>query len=294
MAEQADELAGLRELAERLLLMRGPFAVADTPPPQLIAGRLPDGLPLQLPLPTGTRVVGGVRRQQPLPGMTASGEATEIVLDVPGSVDDVLQFYDRELPALGWAARDSDAPRPGGFTPFPIPRGRNFSRNPDGPVLSVRADEPAGGVLDVRISLSPAGARPFAAGPSWPPGVGVLPSLAPPPGVPLQPLGGGGGPATMSSTAVARTDESAQALAAHFAQQFQAAGWTRTDGSAGGPVAWSTWSSPAHENWTGLLLVVEEPTPGQRLLHARVNLAGTDWLRAPGVWVGTAGSFARF
>jgi hypothetical protein len=289
MAEDAGELAALRELAERLLMMRGLFAVADSPP-QLIAGRLPDGLPLHLPLPAGARVVGAVRRQAPpLPGRAAGGEMTEIVLDAPGSADDVLRFYERELPALGWPVREAgEPPRPGGFVPFAVLPSRTFGQETGGQQLSLRVAPLAGG-NDVRIQLGPAGVGPRGVPPQRPPGFGILPSLTPPPGVPLVPLGGGGGPAMMSSTALAQSDQSASALEAHFGQHFEAGGWTRTDVGASGPLAWSRWSSTAHEDWAGLLLVVEEPTPNQRLLHARVSPEGTNLPQPAAGWVGSAG-----
>jgi hypothetical protein len=181
MAEETGELTRMRELAERLLIIQAPFAIPQSPP-ELLVGRLPDGLPLDLPLPVGTRIVGSMRRERPLlPGAAViSGQMTEIVLDVPSAPEDVLHFYEHEMRARGWPLRDNGgALRPGGFTPVPMHPGRTFSREPDGPLVSVRAADLPGRLSDVRINVAPARARP--------PGFGVLPSLAPPQGVVIHP-----------------------------------------------------------------------------------------------------------
>jgi hypothetical protein len=59
------------------------------PPPdevRILAGRMPDGLPVEIPLPNGSRVVGTVVN-------SAGREGTTIYIDAEGSPQRILAFY---------------------------------------------------------------------------------------------------------------------------------------------------------------------------------------------------------
>jgi hypothetical protein len=139
----------------------------------------------------------------------------------------------------------------------------------------------AAGVNDVRITLNgtPGPCTLPTAPPSvpaGPPGANLIPRLQPPDGVTLQSGGGPGptgGPDSWSSQAVALTDKSVGELEAFFARQLQGAGWTRVDGQATGPVAWSLWQVPGEGGWQGFFVVLNGPGENRRLLSVRVDSA---------------------
>lgn len=98
----AEEPPGLRELAERLLLparLPGPATlgpggsqlVLEDPAVELRVGEIALELGQDVPLPPGSRVVGSVVRRGGLPlfGLV------EVVLDVPGTLQEVTDYFER-------------------------------------------------------------------------------------------------------------------------------------------------------------------------------------------------------
>src|SRR5262245_4532753 len=254
---------GIQELAERLLV---PLPFGDDPAPgvELLPGCVPDGLPLDLPLPAGARVVGSKTHR--VAGALASAE---VVLDARGASEDVLAFYARELPGRGWHPASPGADTWGGFWE----RGGVYCRGPAGPWLRISVVARGARPLDVRIRVElrhpgPCGDPPTELMASIP----VLPRLEAPPGMRL--LGGHGsgrGPHMRWSDSEAETELPAAELAAHFAGQFEALGWTRTNEGTSGALAWSMWRAVRDgTDWQGLLLVLEGPAPRQRAFSARV------------------------
>jgi hypothetical protein len=72
-------------------------------------------------------------------------------------------------------------------------------------------------------------------------------------------MGGGGGIDQWRSSAGLATELDLAAVAAHYAQQLERAGWTRRDGDEGGGVlAWSAWDfvDEDGELWQGMLFIV--------------------------------------
>ena len=67
----------------------------------LVVGGLPPNLPVALPLPKGSRLVGSY----------FDGRATtSILLDITLQEDQVLAYYDRELVAAGWTRIERHPP----------------------------------------------------------------------------------------------------------------------------------------------------------------------------------------
>jgi hypothetical protein len=272
-AQPPGPAAQVQELAERLLA--APFP--GPPGPQettvrLLPGQVPDDLPFALALPPGARVVGSmVRSGGPLSGVT-------VVLDAPGTRDDVLAFYERELQAQGWqAAPTGPFPSGGGFQVNRPGLGTTYCQGATGPSLTITLYSRPAGPNDVRLSTSASPGlctvpSPPVSAPQMPQAATLLPRLTPPSGVELQGGGGGGGgPNRWSSEATAETTRSPAELEAYFAELLAAAGWTREDGGADGGLAWSAWTIPAEGDWRGLLMVVQWPEGDRRLLSARVE-----------------------
>lgn len=294
-AQQASDATLLQELAERLLSYPFPGPGGVPVPVQLLPGALPADLPLTLPQPPGSMLIGSAVRPSfarsfvPLPlqsngGPPApTGEGIDIVLDAPGAPADILAFYKGAMAELGWSPPPASSQGPGGFLPsFQTGSNASFCQSADGPWLSVSAFPVSGGPTDVRIHVDTGNPGPCSSPvfpqPSGPLGFGVLPSLQAPPNVPVSPTGGGGGPGRFSSEALAVTDMSTADLEAFYAQELTASGWTQTDSRDDGSLSWSTWSVPPTmgvDDYQGFLMVRAGPGDGQRTLYLEVASPST-------------------
>ncbi|HLZ70331.1 MAG TPA: hypothetical protein VKV26_10535 [Dehalococcoidia bacterium] len=270
-----EDPALLRELAEREL-SPPPLPGAPAGQAQLLPGSLPDDLPLHLPLPEGSRLIGSVVRPAP-----AGGKTFDVVLDAADAPAGVLDFYRQALGELGWTPAPVQGPPMGGFVPF-VSRSQTYCQGASGPALNLNAFAREGQPTDVRINIFTSAPGPCGfsvVAPPLPPGAALLPSLTPPSNVAVQLYGGRGGPGFWSSdAAVADTQVSVTDLHAAYAGQLSAAGWSMIDCGSEGPLAWSRWSVPTEGGWQGFLYVREGASTGQRLLH--VEVVSTD-LAAP-------------
>ncbi|GCE19054.1 hypothetical protein [Dictyobacter kobayashii] len=94
----------LYTLALRLAIHPGAPNVQD---PQLLVERLPDTLPVPLPLPEEYTILGS---------LVSSPGSMQIFLDIPNTNGEIQDFYQRELPAAGWILPEEDIHmRRGGF-----------------------------------------------------------------------------------------------------------------------------------------------------------------------------------
>jgi hypothetical protein len=270
----ADQGTLWQELVERVLMPPHPGPGGPAFTVQLLPGHLPRGLPVDLPLPAGSRLVGSI-----IHSVGEKAAHVEIVLDVPGPEPAVRTFYETELSARGWQAT-VQGPPPGaqhGFQAPAIVMASSFCQSPQGPWLMLTSALKPPGPTDVRLSLQldtpgPCMRQSLTGGSLGPPPADTpIPSLTAPEGVQLRMAGGGGGPGRWTQEASAETEQRVAPLEAHFAQQLQAAGWSRLAGQEDGPLAWSTWKVPGEGEWQGFLLVREVPGVNQRALHIEVN-----------------------
>jgi len=248
---------------------------------------LPPGLPLELPLPSASRLVGSAAAASPANGPgDPAGEVFDIVLDIPGRPLEVVAGFEAALAELSWPAFRFPGPEltgfqpsfPGGFLPSPgEPLLRFFCPSAPDRWLGLVVAATVAGINDVRLHIEtgnpgPCGERGGVAG--LPPGAELLPTLGAPPGVQVLPAGFGGGPGLWSATAVALTEMSVADLAAHYADQLEVAGWARLDGGVAGPLAWSRWTVPGEGDVEGFLTVREGTGPARRVMHVEVMLPG--------------------
>ncbi len=262
--EGADDQEATLALALRLM---GRGFSDDESPTRLLVGRLPDPLPVALPLPNGARVVGS----------QVLGAVATIVLDVDLPEAQVLAFYRDRLEADGWTVPEQAGMHGGGFAfaPLRFAPALTYCRSTRGPSLSVQATAVAGGPTDVRLTLNTA-ARHSPCAPHQRHGVmrDFLPVLTPPAGVRQTPEGGGGGSNGYHSNATLRTDLDPAAVAAHYAGQLRAAGWASRGEGQDGAVAWSTWAfrDEDGEEWTSLLFALRQPeVVGEYVLYLRAD-----------------------
>lgn len=272
-------MADYQSLAERLLSHPGPYGIYQSA--TLLLGEVPADLPLDLPPPPGGQIIGSVVRTSN--GRTAG---VEVVVDAPGSENELLDFYQREISRQGWdpPARGSGRP-PGGFMPVARAMARTFCRSAQGPWIAVSCVAFRNGVWDVRLRLELTHPGPCAAPPGGPPEMPagtLLPPLQPPSGIDFRPIRNGGGPDDWASEALAESDLGAAELHAHFAVQIEAGGWRREAGGVDGPLAWSSWRTTQDGEWEALLLVLETPGQRRRTLLARV----ASLTARPGPWFG--------
>jgi len=272
-AVRAQAADPVRELAERLLSTPFGAPAGQTPTAQLLPGQLPGDLPYAVLQPSGTRVVGSLVR-------SAAGKnlSEEVVLDVPGDAASVSSAYEQDLAAKGWKPPANGPGEPHGFVSTPPVSNRTFCQSASGPWLSLSVFGKAGAPNDVRFTInsnpgpcaSPqARAVPAAVNSA----ANLIPALHSPDGVSIQMNGGGGGGGRWTSEATATTNQTPGALEGHYAQQLQAAGWTRLAGRDDGALSWSTWKVPGDGDWQGLLYVVQAPGQNRRSLLVRVDSA---------------------
>src|SRR5258706_6920398 len=73
---------------------------------QLLPGQLPDQLPVEIPLPEVSRVLGSLIRNP---------ESIDMLLDTHLSPEQVLTFYRQRMQDAGWQTTDIYRPNRGGF-----------------------------------------------------------------------------------------------------------------------------------------------------------------------------------
>ncbi len=144
-----ENMTQLRTLALRLLAR--PFNIQEEPQPQLLAGKLPDPLPFNLPLPDGVHIVGS---------LINSPEEIQILLDVDQSPTEIIAFYTEQMQAAGWSEPDFQRRQrqsEGGFVhTFPRPTFyTTFCKGLHGPALgiSVIGGENKNEKIDVRLHI---------------------------------------------------------------------------------------------------------------------------------------------
>src|SRR5437899_3195928 len=142
----------LIELALRLATYPGDSRTQNA---QLLPGQLPDQLPVDIPFPEGSRVLGS---------LISNPESITILLDTQLSPVDVLTFYRERMQAAGWQTTDNHRPHRRGFMSsgsrsrggnetfyqglrdpalsvnalgYEVPWGDDGNRNRSGPALSV-------------------------------------------------------------------------------------------------------------------------------------------------------------
>ncbi|MGI8910960.1 MAG: hypothetical protein ACR2JR_10475 [Rubrobacteraceae bacterium] len=277
-----DENRGaLRKLAARLLTAQNIQDEQAAAPPRIFVGRLPEDLPVEVPISDGADVVGGVARD-----LSRGRRDAEIVLDAALSAERFREDYRRQLLAAGW---DEDTELFGlrSFVPPGLPglfhlaasrsgRLRRFLRGrvpglpglfpvvfrSGGYKLMVSAHDRPDAPTDVRLHLFTSRRGPWTGDE---PALEILPSLVPPSdarrrrreisnfGVLAPPhdarrpggnFGGSGRPendAAYSYIAL-ETGLDLTALTAHYAAQLERAGWSRVEEGHAGPQAWSAWT----------------------------------------------------
>lgn len=261
---------GLRALTLRLLWPRYPLMPVPASEPELLVGQLPADLPVAVPLPPQSRVIGSL----------ASQESANIVLDCDLGAEAVLDFYREQLGAQGWTIPGMRGPRQGGFVHESAAGPQAYVQFCQGNRgLSVTIHEAPGRPLPVHLQLdtyddprqspcAPPDPRLAMRDRIW----AVIPPLTPPLGARQRPEGGSGGQDVVITTARLKADLNLAAVTAHYARQFERAQWTHLDEGTSGPAGWSAWSfkDEGGTPWHGLFVALRQPhAPNEYFLLAR-------------------------
>ncbi|MBV9279740.1 MAG: hypothetical protein JOZ41_06640, partial [Chloroflexi bacterium] len=244
-AAAEDAARALREVLLRIALPP-PGHRPPGEPVQLVAGRLPEALPIQLPLPPVSRVLGSV----------VTGSRTAIFLESRTRPRALLDFYREHLSSPAWSFF-GELPRRGGFLPQWLPDPGmlepitgQFCSEVGGPGVTVTARVGRAGVTEARITVetdpgrTPCGNIMAAADYRRSPP--QLPVLVAPPGSDFVEAEGYTGSGTDHGIRAeargylyAATD--LQAVAGHYGRQLAAAGWERQGEGRDAVTAWSAW-----------------------------------------------------
>ncbi len=290
--ERAEELAGLRELALRLLPSSGHDVSADRRP-ELLVRQLPVNLPIPLPLPADAHIVGSVVGER----------RTDIFFDTQESLEELQRLYAEHMTAIGWQNMNISAqargPGRGGFVPRrpteTVPASRPagssashhlrevFFEEDSRSSLTITAAQPEGQLVPVQVTFQTY-EHPEQA--PWRHRVhnifGMLPPLSPPEGSSQRSGGGSAGATEVWNTATLITDLDLKAVGDHYTAQLIEGGWTLVEagygenaGADGGKgAAWSYWRFPDAQDrtWYGSFAVLSHPeTPGDYSLLIKAH-----------------------
>ena len=263
---------------------------------QLLPGQLPDQLPVDIPIPEGSYILGSLIRNP---------ESIDMLLNAHLSPEQVLSFYRQRMEAKGWQTTDIYRPNRGGFMPSGSrSRGGNetfyqglrdpsltikdlessapwhdeVNRNRSGPVLTVNAYPDKGNMTDLRLNLNmngpfPPGPLPHMRGRPSRNIFSLLPALEAPEGAEQTGGGGGGSLNSARSEATLVTNTDLLALVAHYNRQLEQAGCVLIDEGLNGPLAWITWTLKEDDKlWHGFFFILKE-LDQEYYLHLRMKSA---------------------
>ncbi len=244
-AQSATPSATLEELSGRLL----GYGFDE---PELIVGALPAKLPLEVPLPTGARIIGS---------KVSAGDNFEIVLDVKDTPEAIQAFFATQL--KGFESKGSTSINRGGFVFSSSQQERAYQSDqqfcrPD-LSFSVTIYRLDAAIKDVRLRLNRYDCEINA------PSSLTLPKLAPPTGAQVRQLISGYGGDVASSVRLETTLAVAE-IYAHYIAQLQAAGWQslETVTLKVGAVGSLELKDASGKTWRMLLMVTLEGTGNVR------------------------------
>jgi len=234
------------ELAIRLLQFDY-FGSPELIQAELLPGKLPEEMPVDLPIPNGTRIVGSEILED---------IGIKLVMDVTMTPEEVLDFYRDVLVSQNWTETDITGMERGfiGGSVSTI-----FCKRARDPSVTVSA-YPLENGTDLRLDIitdpseSPCSmADQF----DW---MEPMPKLAAPKDAVISNqnyMGGCGNQVAVS--AEIKTKLNSSALAAHYADQLKAANWTAVSSDECGSASWSTWSFEDEDgiSWDGFLIALD-------------------------------------
>ena len=216
---------------------------------QLLPGKLPEQMPVQIPLPRGSEIFGSI-----LLGETEIG----VMVDSPLAAEEIMAFFSQALASQNWTEMDVSGMERG-FMEWST--GSFFCQESNDTSIAIIAYPRENG-SDIRLDISTdpeCSPCSFSGSDDW---LKPIPKLVAPRNASLSNqnfMTGCGNQVTISMDVM--TELNSSALAAHFADQLIAANWTATSQEESGPAAWSAWEFEDEEGliWDGFLTALEVP-----------------------------------
>ncbi len=260
----------LQALALRLLGKEFP---GDSKPEsvQIIVGRLPDQLPVEIPLPENSRILGSYVNLQ--------WQTIYIEFDTDLPVNRIFNFYRERLLSSGW--HSPEIPRPmGGFHPNLSTNRALFCRAHRGPVLSIYVSTVPHQLTQVSLSINSdpnnRSCAKLSRSSNFYEGYELIPNLTPPVNSKQFGQQSGSGGDNANSRTMLETNLDLLSVTAHYQTQLEEVGWTCFEQGHGEALAWSTWRfrDQEEESWYGLFFVFKmTENPLECVLQLQVNRA---------------------
>jgi hypothetical protein len=286
----------LRALAERLL--EGPILRSDwTGSARLLVETLPPDLPLTLPIPPGSHVLGALVRPEATHAPDDDVTFAIVALDTPLDVDTAVAFYLEQFTALGLRAvghvygGGPSMPDNGGLPQQRVEREEvgqptEFRLDADNVHVRLDADERDAGGARIQLGFSRDVSHRVEDEQSWHErtpidfdslGRDLFPLVEPPSGATQRRDGMTRSGDSGSTKTWLETDFSLTALADHYGNQLRDAGWIRTVDQREEQIAWSRWRFVRQQRqMRGVFTISREPWTlrGYRLNLALAPIAG--------------------
>ena len=218
------EIDLLEKLALGLLVYPGDPRASK---PRLFLGKIPENLPIEIPIPEQSHVVGTLARSE---------TQIEIVLESDLTPEEVFSFYRAQLTSLGWREPEGMWPQHGGgflHSDFGPHMTSTFCQEPGGAGLTLNILQLESTTTKVRLNLSldremnPCAQQAMMRRQMHHQGMyEIIPPLVQPQGAQQRSGGGGSGSDEVYTTAMLTTNLALDALAKQYADQLSQTGWT--------------------------------------------------------------------
>jgi hypothetical protein len=243
--------------------------------PGLFPGRIPEDCPLQLPVPSHSRLLGTLAQ---------GGRHYVIMLQSDLPLNEALSSYRMQLAALDWTGRVSSHQQLAGEPPQDDARPSvtvTFHHPPSWAWLILTEHEDATTLVRLDVMRGKQTALQAQPEPPAPPdvlgaphrAVHLLPTFFAPAGAQIRDEDSYAGPVEMQMTSEVTTPLDPVALDQHYTKQLSRA-WTQTEAGGTGPFIWSTWQFTSTDSepapWSALFLTLKMPDkPDRYILELR-------------------------
>lgn len=239
-----------RGVVERLLRLNRPDFMGVEK--QLVIGELPTNLPVEIPQPTNTEVVGTIQRGK---------DNYQIELNVSESVARVESFYQQQLTKAGWKKQKKPSPKQA-FAISANQKNENLSycKSNKGPAIDLMVSQSDNNSTAVSISLDTNENHSFCrylAG-GFPFDVVEVPILKPPKATKVIPEPMRSFSSEMSNSTVTLESElNLEQLNTHYMNEMQQAGWGKTADSKNNQINLTVWTfkGEKNSNWQGIMRI---------------------------------------
>jgi hypothetical protein len=237
---------------------------------QLLVGRLPNQLPVEVPLPENSQIIGSY--------VNLDWHNISIEFDTDLSPESILNFYRERLLSSGWHSPEIPTRPLGGFHVKESTNRALFCRSHRGPVLSIYVSTVQNPLTQVSLNINSdpnnISCVKLSRSRNLYEGYELIPNLTPPVNGKHFGQQSGGGGDNANSRAMLETNLDLLSVMVHYQTQLEEVGWACFEQGHGESLAWSTWRflDQEEESWYGLFFVFKmRENPLQYLLELQIN-----------------------